>query len=142
MAKMVDISILGEKALQRKLKRLAGPAQRKIVMKALREGGRPVLAAAKARVPVATGRLRKSLRLRKRRTSGSFFGMEVRTGTREELGISPDSKGYYPMSVEFGHAGVAARPFLRPAMDGQRSKALRIIGREIAAGILREARKT
>ena len=141
MPGFIDISLIGDKVLQRKLKRLPIATQKKIVRKALREGGRPVLAAAQQNVPVRSGRTKASLKLRARKAKRGSFGVDVRTGTRAELGIPENDPSYYPFSVEYGHGNVAAQPFMRPAMDDNRDKALRIIGKELGAGILREARK-
>jgi len=149
--KMIDISILGDKQTARRLHRLVSKVQKRVVGKALRAGGKPVLAATKAKAPVDTGRLKGSLKLRtarlsRRRKRQGEFGMEVRTGTREELGLAPDATGYYPISQEYGWklrgGGAApARPYMRPAADERRREALGIIGREIASGVKREARR-
>ena len=142
MAKMVDISVLGDKKLMRQLRRLAGPAQKKVVRKALREGGRPVLASTQAKVPVKTGALKNSLKLRAiKYKSRDRFGVAVRTGTREQLGIDADDPYYYPMAVEVGTAKAPAHSYLRAGMDETREQAKGIITREIASGIIREARK-
>lgn len=145
MAKMVDISLLGDKALQRKLQRLPYAMQKKIVRPSLREAARPMLATAKAIVPVETGRLKKSLKLRAMKVHRrDQFGVVVFTGKREELGIPADDKSYYPMSVEYGHGGphpAPAHPFLRPAFDANKEGAKAIIAREIGQRITTEARK-
>ncbi len=148
MAKIVDISILGDKQLQRKLRRLATQVQKKIVKKALREAGRPVLAAAQQKAPVGkSGRLKKSLKLRARKQRRGEFGVEIRTGTRTELGIAADASGFYPMSIEYGftHARsgqkVPAQSFLRAAIDENARKAKTIIISEVRVGLTREAMK-
>lgn len=140
MPNMIDIRLLGAKDLQRKLNRLELKTGKKIVRRALRKGGRPVLATAIAGCPVKTGRLKKSLVLKARKPHRGYFGVEVRTGTREELGIAPDDKSFYPASVEYGHGNVPAHPYLRPAMDANRERAKGIITRHIRAGIVAEAR--
>ncbi len=140
MGKFIDISLMGDRKLQRKLKRLPIVVQRKIVRHALREAARPVLATAKALVPVDTGRLKKSLKIRSAGKRGQA-GIVVRTGTRAELGIPEDAKYFYPAALEFGHGNVPAYPFLRPALDQNRPRALKIIARELGAGIEREAVK-
>ena len=141
MAKMIDISLLGDKELTRKLHRLEIAVQRKIVRHALREGARPVLAAAQQNCPVQTGRLKASLKLRALKAKRGNFGVQVATGMRDELGIAADDPNYYPMSVEYGHGSVAAQPFLRPALDDNAQQAKAIIAREIGQGIESEARK-
>lgn len=147
MAKTIDIRVLGDRELQRKLNRVVDKVQKKIVRHALREGGRPVLANAQAKVPTGEGRLKASLKLRARRARRGEFGVEVRTGTRQELGIPASATGYYPASIEYGwtHARsglpIPARSYMRAAADEQRVRALGIIGREIGRGIEMEARR-
>lgn len=147
MAKIIDITMVGDKALQRKLNRMVDKVQKKIVTKGLRAGGRPVLVAAQAKVPVDEGKLKESLKLRARRARRGEFGMQVITGTRAELGIPADAPGYYPMAIEYGftHARsgepIPARSFIRAATDEQRGTALGIIGRVIGREIEMEARK-
>jgi len=146
MASAVDISLVGDKALTKKLHRLEGPAQKRIVRKGLRVGAKPVLAAAKAKVPVKTGRTKAGLKIRSAGRSRSRIGVVVKTPPRAALGIAADDPNYYPMSVEYGHSTkggghVPARPFMRPALDENAQQVLGIIRREIGAGIEREARK-
>lgn len=141
MSGIVDITLLGDKALARKLARLPGVTQKKIVRKALRQGARPVLAAAKRLCPVRYGVLKGSLKLRTVPRKRGLLGVEVSTGTRTELGIPESDPGYYPMSVEYGHGRVAAQPFLRPALDENRDRAKRIIGQRLGRDIEAEAKK-
>lgn len=140
MAKMISIEVLGDKALQRKLRALPIAMEKKIVRKALREAGRPILASAKALVPVRTGALKKSLRLRALKRSRGSFGVQVRTGTREELGIPADAPYYYPMAVEVGTGHAPAHPYMRPALKSNEGKSIRIAAAEIRRGIEEVAR--
>ena len=74
----VDISVLGNKQLQKQLKLLEGNMQKKIVRQALRAAAKPVLASAKAKCPVGkTGRLKKSLKLRAMKQRGCLGGIRV-----------------------------------------------------------------
>jgi len=147
VARMVDISLLGDKALARKLHRLSVVTQRKVVRPALRAGAKPVLATALELVHRLTGGLAATLKIRALpRNRRGFFGVQVRTGTRRELGIAEDDPNFWPMALEYGHRSnwggrVPPYPYLRPAMDQNRGKATRIIMVEIAQGILREARR-
>ena len=142
---MVDISLLGDKELQRKLQRLPYALQKKIVRPSLRAAARPMLATAKATCPEDEGKLKKALKLHAMKSRRrDQFGIVVDTGTREKLGIPADETSYYPMSVEFGHGGphpAPAHPFLRPAFDTNKERAKRIIAREIGQRITAEARK-
>jgi len=141
MAKFIDIQMIGDKELQRKLRELPIAMERKIVRKALREAARPVLAAAKALAPVLTGRMKAGMKLRAEKAKRGHFGVQVVTPTRKELGIAGDDPYYYPMAVEVGTAKMPAHPFMRPALDANREKGIAIAAREIRAGIEAEARR-
>lgn len=141
MALAVDISVLGERELERKLAKLTAGVQRKIVRRALRDAAKPIRDAAKSRAPVKSGRLRRNIKVRSMRRSRVRLGVLVRTGTRDEMGIPSDSPWYYPAIIEYGYENVPANPFLRGALDSNRQKALRIISDSVLGGINREARR-
>lgn len=141
MAKTIDVMVFGDKQLQRRLSNLILKLQRKVVRKSLREAARPIHAASKAKCPVLTGRLRKSIKLRAMRRARGRFGMRIITGTREELGIPADEPYYYPAAVETGHGNVPAYPFLRPALHENRGKALKIACQFLRQGIEQEMRR-
>ena len=141
MAKMISIQVLGDEGLQRMLNAFPVAMQRKIVKKALREAGRPVLASAKAKVPVGTGALKRSLRLRVlTRQKRGRFGVQIHTGVRGKLGIPEDAPYYYPMAVEVGTGRMAARPYMRPALRENKALCLRIAAQEIRRGIMEVVR--
>jgi len=142
VAKAVDVSLIGDKRLNRKLRRLPLKVQRKVVRQALREAGRPVLATAKRIVPVRTGNLRDGLKLRAIKPRGGQFGVAIKTPTREDLGLPATGGGYYPAHIELGTRNTPAQPYLRPAMDQNRKKSIGILRRQIGAGIEREARRS
>jgi pilus assembly protein TadC len=128
--KFLDIKMLGEKELQARLKKIELKMQRKIVKGAMMKAARPVLALAKILVPVKTGRLRDSLRIRTLTGVRGAIGAKVETGTRQQLGIPADAKYFYPVVVEYKH-----QSFLRRAVDDDRELIMSIIAREIRAGI-------
>ena len=144
MAGGIDIKVLGDKELTRKLKRLEIKAGRKVVRTAIRETMKEiVLPAAKAKVPVDKGLLRKGLKVKAAKAKRGSFGSHVVTPTREKLNIDPSERGYYPAVLEYGASGrqIPARPFLRPAMDNNKTKVLRQLGRDIGRGILKLAKR-
>lgn len=136
MAAVVDIRVIGDKRLARKLKRLDGAVQRDIVRKALRKAARPVLQEAQALAPVKTGTLQSSLIIRAFRGRGRAVGVVVQTRNREFFGIAPDDPYFYPAVVEYRH-----KSYLRAAVDTRRAEFFRLSRSEVAAGIVREARK-
>lgn len=128
MAAVIDISIFGDKQLSAKLSAMVPKVQKKITRQALRQGAKRVRDEARRLAPVDSGALKKSLKVRaaKNLRRGSF-GLSVLTGTRAELGISPEAKFYYPAVLEYGGRGHEAQPYLRPAMDATRAEVLGLI---------------
>lgn len=144
MAKGFDISILGDRALQRKLNQLERKEARKIVSRALRNSAKRVRPEVANRAPVDTGTLRDAMSRAKIRVQKSNVRGGVRLGivmpSREDLGIAPDDKGYYPFSLEYGQENAAARPYIRPTVDRMTPSEHRKIGRDIGKAIERRAK--
>lgn len=151
----VNVKLLGDKKLDKKLKELESRTQKKVVRKAMRNTAKAVQKDVRSAAPVASGRLRKSIKVRASKRSRRRIGIEVRTGERSELGIEPSERGYYPASIEFGsrphqiedvvidgeprkvvtHPGTRPNPFIRGTMDRKRRQYLRKLAREIGRGI-------
>lgn len=148
MAAAVDITLLGQKQLERKLELLAAKTQKTIVRRAVRASAKRTLAEIVHNIQSAqlvdSGRLLAAFQKAKVLQAANKRDL-IRIGpawpTRAELGIDPKDKGYYPFSLEFGHPNAAAVPFIRPAVDENRQREIRQIGTEIGAAIEREARK-
>ncbi len=151
MADGVDISVLGDKELERKLKRLAGAAQRKVVRQALRANAKRTHQRILGKIqgdPIKsrTGRLLaawKATKPKAGKRSRSRLQVVVPLPDRSVLGLT-DDQGYYPTALEYGRrdGSMPARPYIRPAVDEKRTEELRQIGRDIGRGIEREARKS
>lgn len=155
MAAAVDISILGDKALERKLAALGSPArQKKAVRPALRKSAKRIKAAMVQNLSglVAdpqTGALRAAMAKQKiialRRSRGSIgvgIGQpEFSMPGRADVGIDPKDPYYYPRHVEYGHPGVAPRPYIRSAVDRNRDSELAKIGADIGKGTEKVAAK-
>ena len=145
----MNAQLFGDRELRAAFTTLKVKNGTKVLRRALREGGRPILADAKSRAPVDSGKLRDSIKLRAMRIrKRNRYGVQIRTGTRSELGIPSDARGFYPASQEYGWGegnsggsiaakalsaasgggrGGPARPYLRPALEGNRPGAMRII---------------
>lgn len=156
---VIDISILGDKALERSLSQLHDRIQRKVVRQAMRKSmkrangyvvqnlsGIPVspdtgrwLMAQSGQKPVVDGRSRTKIRL------------GVPYPTREQLGIPAGDKYFYPSAIEYGtvksgstRKGRGPLPAFAPvrrAINENTAKEHRLIGNEIGKGIEREARR-
>lgn len=131
MAQAFDISLLGDKELQRQFQQLPLVVQRKLLRQSFRAALRPVLAAARARAPKVTGRMARTLRLRAMKRRRGQLGLMIISGTREALGIPPDSRSYYPAHVELGTSQMPAEPYLRPSFDSQRESMVQTLARGI-----------
>lgn len=160
MAKRIHVQLEGFEELSRTFNSLARGVQGKIIRPALREGAKIVRDEAARRVPVDTGRLRKSLKVRALKRSRKFVGFQITTGTQDELGIKTPKSGkrnYYPFVIEYGGVvggtarkvrigrrtrvvkdggrRIPARPFLRPAVDANRDRVMLLLAKRLQAGI-------
>lgn len=141
----IDISILGDKELSKKLRRLAGKEQRRIVRLAMRESAKRVKARVIANISgkvldVRTGALLKAFKEAPIQNERSR--VNIRLGivfpTREALGLDR-KEPYYPVILEVGYPGFPKRPYLRPAVDNHKTEEYRLIGNYIGRAIERLA---
>lgn len=143
-----DLSLLGDKALERKLERLGRSGARRVLSKALRNSAKRV----KQRiVENATGKvlhvrrgvLVAALKKGKIRIARAHRSKDIRLGyawpTREQLGISEADKNFYPAAIEYGHGSVPAHPYIRPAVDEHKDQEFEAIRADVRKGILAEA---
>jgi len=124
----IDIGLLGDKVLERRMWRLDQKVQKSFVQSATWAAAVPVEATAKQKAPVLTGRMRDSIK-RYPRTRKGQPRTEVRTGTRAQLGIPESELYYYPTAVEFGHKNVPAHSFLRAALVERAEEVKAIMGK-------------
>lgn len=159
---MTVISVKGLAELERSLAKLADqPAIRRAARAALREGGRPMMEAARRLAPddPATGAgnfLRDSIKMATARGDRGEDGDQVFVA----IGIdsSRDPAVYRPRKsgqgsyrdpgvagvsgiIEFGRSGVAARPFMRPAFDQHAPGTPALVGAALGPAIEKEAAK-
>ena len=143
MAAAVDISMIGDKALQRKFAKLTPAIQKKIARKSFRKAAKLIKASARAKVSVESGALKRGIAVKsakRKRGRGGQIGIAVVTPTREKLGIDASYPWYYPAVIEYGSKNHAARPYLRPALDSNRRRALALIGDDLREAV-REAKR-
>lgn len=130
----VDFAIKGAKEMERLLKELGPNVAARVGDQALRAAAKPIVEEMKRLVPVRTGALRDSI---------IVLSEKRRKGDNERvvlIGFRPPVSRRAHL-VEFGTAHSKAEPFIRPALDGQAGAALEEMGRVLARGIDREARK-
>lgn len=125
------ISLQGGAELMDALEALGPAMEKKVLRSAMREAAKPMLAEAKRRAPVLTGQLRKSLKIKamKRRSNGQV-GVLIAT----EKGFFK-GETFYGAFQEFGTKKLPARPFIRPAFESNKARAVRIVTEAIRIGL-------
>ena len=96
--------------LQANINRIAKEFRDDAVRDGLKEAAKPVLAKARADVPVASGELRDSLEIEKPTITGPGKGF-IRVKASQRKG------GYHAHLLEFGTSRQRAQPYLRPAQN-------------------------
>lgn len=133
----VDISVLGDKALERALRQLPDKYEGKAVRPALRASAKRVKllvvqAFSGTPIGVRTGRTLTAIigqRAHAIPRKGGWIGAAFDWPTRGELGLPPGDKGYWPFILEYGSPNDPER---HPAYAPVRSTVNRAEGRELA----------
>lgn len=134
MAGQVEFRIEGAKEMERVLKQLGPNVAARVGDAALRAGAKPIVEEAKRLAPARSGELRDNIKAQiERRRKGDDERVIL-------IGFDK-SVSYRAHFVEFGTSKMPAKPFMRPAMDAMAGEALSEMGRVLARGITREARK-
>ncbi len=137
VASKSSFQILGFEELVGKFRKLRGPPMRKIYRQAMREAARPILSLAKSIVPIGeTGNLQRSLKIKAIRRTRKLSGVKIEPGTRSELGIPTDAKGFYPSHIALGfkRGAITKFPgnrFLRDSLELGKADAIRTITNRI-----------
>lgn len=152
---MADLNVIGGADLAAALRDFPVKFEVQVMAAALREGAREIEARAKANVPVRTGKLRDSIKIRRRnnRRTG-FVNLLITAGDRKKGGA------FYAHMVEFGtqpheirprrakslfiagllrqvvrHPGAKPSGFMRRAFDEGHAPALVRVTERVARGI-------
>lgn len=137
MADVLQVSLQGDRELIEKLEGLPPRLTKKLTTSAMRKAAKPILDEAKRIVPVRTGTLRKSIRIRALKRSRRRFGVQVITGEGFFKG-----KTFYGGMVEYGTSRQAAQPFMRPAAKRKVGEVRRVFNEELAKALNEIARET
>lgn len=115
------------------------------VMRAgLRKGARIALRAVVSAAPVMTGALAAGFRLRSfTRTAGNEkrLSVSVKQPTRAQLGLSADSKWYYPAHLEYGTKHIPEMRFIRDSVDSAEPEIRAAVNDHLLAWIRAEVAK-
>lgn len=138
----------GGKDLDRALRELGDPAlMRAAGNTAARTAMKPVYNDAKANIAKDTGETARSIKLRTNSKRAKNPGASVvavsGSYTRKVNGekVKTQLRGFIAFWLEFGTSKMAARPWLRPAFDGNARVSLGILGKDLWKSIARQAKK-
>jgi HK97 gp10 family phage protein len=156
---MMTMRIDGLKELQNALKELPKEIQKRPLRSAVSAGAKVIADEAIKKAPQGeTGNLRKSIyryRSRRQSTTGKeTFLVGVRKGKAKfvdnsrnrrlgRVGKTYQTQGeaYYWRFVEFGTSSQPARPFLRPAFENSKERAVQVMKERLGKAIETQARK-
>lgn len=135
MGRLFDLKIEGFESVIKTFNRLPDKLQKKALRPALRAGAKIIQKAAKEKSPTLSGKNKKFIKIKSLKRSRLEIGVEIQTGTREELDIPRNEFGYYPMTLEYGSQHVKKQPFMKPALEQNRVKATNAIAKELGKQI-------
>lgn len=147
------VQIHGLDDVRRILKKLPREIGDKELNKALRAGGRPILAMAKANVPIGESSFVRKIgdktwaHLRGTLLQGIVMRGEKKRfkidRAKVRIGVAVDKKGkdtpWYWKFIEFGTSKMSAKPFLTPAFESMKYAANNIIQASLKKGVLKQA---
>jgi len=122
------------KNIKQALSKLPAVLQQRVVAGATRAAAKTIAEDAKSRVPVDTGNLKMSIKVRKAKKKERKEGVETyyavpvtkyfnRSATLR-IKMKKERVVHYAQMVEFGTSKMAARPFLRPAYEAGAQKSM------------------
>lgn len=142
---MLNYSIEGGKQVEEALKALGSKVAKSISNKALRQGANILKEEMKAQVPVRSGALKKSIKVKKnsfdRDTKAQTYTIgptgkvafiarfiEYGTSTHKikvgKMRVLANSKSGQIFGKEINHPGLKPKPFIRPAFDSKKGTAV------------------
>ena len=134
------VRLEGFQELDRALGQLKGSTERGVLRRIAKRALEPMLAAAQQTVPVDEGDLRDSLRIASGPLTKGAKAQErsfLTRGVKLFLGTASRNA----VRVEYGTANMSAQPYLRPAWDSGKDRALEIVKRDLGEEIRRTAER-
>jgi HK97 gp10 family phage protein len=133
MADSVTMEISGLKELADKMRAMGPDINRKVLRSAVGAAAGLVRDQAKATNPDDTGRTDRALYAKFIKEKSADHQVTYYVGVRSGKGERKKNRdAWYWRLVEFGTAKLPARPFMRPAFESQKMKALDLIRERIA----------
>ncbi|MUO27193.1 HK97-gp10 family putative phage morphogenesis protein [Agrobacterium vitis] len=116
----VTFKVEGLKELEAALSEMTASTGKRITTKVLRDAGKPIADAAAAKAPILTMALYENVGVGTKLTKRQAALFQKQSPVEVHVGVS-DPAG---VQVEFGNDEQAAEPFLRPAWDSGKDRAL------------------
>lgn len=146
----IEFNLLGVEEMEALFKALPQAMQKNVLTSAVRKGSRIIQKAAKRNLQVSgtirTGLLHHSINFKiKVYKSGIVYA--AIGARRDVVGTTPEGKRIRPANYihlvegEFGTRHIRARPFLRPALDNNRTNVFNTMIREARRGMTRNIKK-
>ncbi len=136
----ITMQVQGLRELEQKLHSLGPQLAKNALRSSVNAAAQVVKKEAQTRVPVDTGRLKRALYVKHIREESNAtqqtFYVSVREGKRYQ---QKDMDAFYWRFVEFGTVNKPPRPFLRPAFEAARERAIERIRDKLAERIERIA---
>lgn len=124
-----DFEVKGLAELSKKLKELPLKVAKNALRASVNAGAEVIRKDAMNRVPVDTGKLKKSIYKKQIREKSNTFQQTFFVGARNGKKYRATNKdAYYWRFLEFGTSKMPANPFLRPAFDSRKNDAVKAIG--------------
>lgn len=111
----LDLDLQSVAGLQADLALLSTREQRQVLRQGTRRGAQVLTRAVRNRAPRRTGRLKRNILAVSIKASAS--GAEAGVALRRDGKRNDNTNAYYFHMVEHGTVHMAARPFVRPAVD-------------------------
>lgn len=152
----MTIKVHGIQGLMAQLREIGAETGGKVLASAARKAFVPVLEAARGMVPVDSGSLRDSLMIGTNRpgegdtvvAAGIMIGKgkgakqaqvaAAAFGEGQLKALPPSRRWHF---IEFGTSRQAAKPFLRPAIDGNAQAVVDLLAKEVDKGIARAIKR-
>lgn len=129
--------------LEKNLGELVAKVERQGMREAARKAATPMLQAARAKAPVRTGTLKKSLAVKVKtfKRGKDSTVMAIIGPDRNVVSEAGDKPVKYAHLVELGTQHSAAKPFLRPAFDETKDQSIKVYADSLKPAIERVARR-
>lgn len=119
----MSTEIKGLEQLISKLNNLPEKLEKKVIRAAVRKGAILVRDKAREKAPVKTGTLKKSIKIRSNKVANGIISFKIGPTNDKKKGTDV----FYGRFIEFGTSKMAAKPFMRPALDESETEVLNVV---------------